>query len=517
MTKQKKDVVTGAGTNVEADVGNEILYSKDTISLCPVCLKVIDARVFEEDGRIIMEKECEEHGDFRDIYWSDAEQFKRFLSYQIPGDPIDNPNTKSKDNCPFDCGLCDRHQTHTILANIDVTNRCNQRCPICFANAAASGYIYEPSFESIKEMLVTLRNQKPNPVDVVQFSGGEPTIRKDIIEIIKTAKELGLHIVMIASNGVRIANDFEFCKQLKESGLRSVYLQFDGVTPYPYIHARGYNALPIKKKAVENLKKLRIATSLVPTVVKGVNDDQLGDIIRYGAENIITVKAINFQPVAFTGRIDKKELERRRVTVSDIMRLVEEQTEGKILKEDWMPIPAFAPLQELSEKLHKIRVSRASTHAHCGAGLYVFENKGDYIPMNRFIDLDAVKEIVLEEINSDRKILNDLRAKTSLVLKLSRTIDMKKAPDYFDWKSLVKVGVFNRLFGVPQTFKDTGMFIGCMHFMDPYNIDLDRVQRCCIHYATPDSRIIPFCAYNTIHRGEVEKNHSVRFQKTMGV
>ena len=498
----------------------EKVYSKKTKSLCPVCLSVIDARVFEDDGKIYIEKSCDEHGDFRDIYWSDAEQFKRFLRYQIPGDPIDNPNTESKDNCPFDCGLCDKHQTHTMLANIDVTNRCNQRCPICFANSAVAGYVYEPSFKQIKEMLVMLRNQKPTPVWVVQFSGGEPTVHPDILKIIKTAKGLGFSFVMMATNGVKIAKDLEFTKQLKEAGLNIAYLQFDGMTAEPYIQARGYNALPVKMKAVENLKKARISTTLVPTVVKGVNDDQLGDIIEYGFQNLDVIKSVNFQPVSFTGRIDKKELERRRITVPDIMRLVEKQTEGKIKKEDWLPIPAFAPFEMLIEKLFKRRVSKSSTHMHCGAGMYVFEKDGSYIPLGRFMDLEKARQIVLKEIESERRFVGDIRAKASVVLKLSKTINFSEAPEYFDWKQLLKVAVINRLKNVPETLKQKGMFIGCMHFMDPYNFDLERVERCCIHYATPDGRIIPFCSYNTIHRDNIEKKHAsyhaVRYQKSLG-
>ncbi len=491
-------------------------YSKKTRSLCPVCLSVINARVFEKDGKVWMEKECDIHGHFKDIYWSDAEQFKRFLKYQIKGDPVDNPNTISTKNCPYDCGLCGNHQTHTMLANIDITNRCNMNCPICFANASSKGYIYEPSFEQIKEMLLNLRHQTPMPVDVVQFSGGEPTVHDNILEIIKMAKDVGFKFVMMATNGIRISKDLEFTKRLKEAGLRIAYLQFDGTRPEPYIQARGYNALPQKRKAVENLKKAQIATVLVPTVVKGVNDDQLGEIIDYGFKNLEVVKAVNFQPVSFTGRVDKKELQRRRITVSDIMSLVEKQTDGKIVKEDWLPIPAIAPLEMLLEKLFNTRVSKSSTHTHCGAGLYMFEKQGSYVPLSHFMDLEQARKIVLKEVKSDRRVLNGLRGKMSVVMKLNKTIDRDKAPKYFEWKKLLKAAIVNQLEFVPQKLKDKGMFIGCMHFMDSYNFDLDRVERCCIHYATPDGRVVPFCSYNTIHRDNVEKKFAFRMQKTMG-
>ena len=485
-------------------------YSKETRSLCPVCYSTVKANVFEDEGRIFIEKDCEEHGHFRDVYWSDAVLFKGQLKYAVEGDPVDNPNTRGRDDCPRSCGLCEGHKTHTMLANIDLTNRCNLHCPICFANAEDAGYVYEPTLEQVREMLLMLRGQRPNPVWAVQFSGGEPTVYPQIFEAIEMAKQLGVAYVIVATNGVKIAEDVGFAKQLKRSGLTVVYLQFDGLTPEPYLQARGFNALPIKLQAVRNLREADIPTTLVPTVVKGVNDDQLGAVIDYGFRNLDVIKAVNFQPVAFTGRIDSEELEKMRITVSDVMRLVEEQTGGRILRKDWMPIPAFAPLEMMMEKISKERRSKASTHPHCGAGLYLFENDGEYLPMNRFIDLDSAREIVLEELGSERHIISDLRLRTSLVYKISRTIDLKEAPSYFNYSELLKEALHNGLSEIPPILKKKGLFVGCMHFMDPYNFDLERVERCCIHYATPDLRLIPFCSYNIFHRASVEEKFSIK-------
>jgi 7,8-dihydro-6-hydroxymethylpterin dimethyltransferase len=485
-------------------------YTKETRSLCPVCFSTIKAQVIEENGKIFIEKECKEHGYFKDIYWSDASLFKRQLRYGVEGDPIDNPNTRSDDHCPRDCGLCEKHQTHTMLANIDLTNRCNLHCPICFANADSAGYVYEPTLEQVKEMLLMLRAQKPNPVWAVQFSGGEPTVSPHIFEAIKIAKQLGIAYVIVATNGVKIAEDIEFAKQLKRSGLTVAYLQFDGITPEPYMQARGFDALPVKMRAVENLREANIPTTLVPTVVKGVNDDQLGAIIDYGFRNLDTIKAVNFQPVSFTGRINAEELEKMRVTVSDVMRMVEDQTDGKIRRSDWMPIPAFAPLEMMMEKISKERRSKASTHMHCGAGLYLFEKNGEYIPMNRFIDIDSAREMILDELGSERRIMGDLRLKTSLVYKISKTINKKEAPEYFNYNELLTQALLNGLSEIPPTLKKKGLFVGCMHFMDPYNFDLERVERCCIHYATPDLRLIPFCSYNIFHRASVEEKYAIK-------
>jgi len=487
-------------------------YSKRTKSICPVCLSVISARVFEKGGRILIEKSCRKHGRFEDVYWSDAKTFKRFLKYQIPGSPIGNPQAKSKGNCPLDCGLCDGHQTKTLLAEMDLTNRCNQRCPVCFANADAAGYVYEPTLEQVKAMLDMLRNQKPNPVNSVQFLGGEPTLHPRLFEIVEYAKKVGFVDILIASNGIKIAQDAGFARRLKEAGARSIYLQFDGLTPESYTKLRGYNALPMKMKAIGNLRKVGVSACLVPTVIKGVNDGQLGDIIEFGRRNIGTIKAVNFQPLSFIGRTGRKSVNTKRMTITDIMELVERQTNGKIKKEYWMPISAFAPIEMFYEKFFNRRVCKSSTHVHCGAGVYIFEKGDGYITLNEFVDLDRVREIFLEESQSKkRNLLGSAMANLALVAKLKGTIDFSKIPDYIDWKGMITSAIFRG--DLPQKLKDKAMFIGCMHFMDPYNFDMDRVQRCCIHYATPDGREIPFCTYNIFHRENVEKKYSSVYKK----
>ena len=198
---------------------------KLTKSLCPECLTIIDASIYEENGKVMIEKTCEIHGNYKDIYWSNVEQFKRFSKYMHDGHGIENPINKNLDrqNCPFMCGLCSSHSTTTILANIDVTNRCNQNCPICFANASSSGYIYEPSIQQIKTSMQKLLNQKPVPCPAIQFSGGEPTMRDDIVQIIQMAKQLKFIQIQMATNGIKLAKNLQLCKDLNMAGLHTVY------------------------------------------------------------------------------------------------------------------------------------------------------------------------------------------------------------------------------------------------------------------------------------------------------
>jgi uncharacterized radical SAM superfamily Fe-S cluster-containing enzyme len=227
---------------------------RSTKSLCPECLAVIDASIVKENGKMILEKTCAKHGVYKDIYWSDPVQFKRFEKYWHDGGGMLNPSGPDG-NCPHSCGICTSHKTTTILANIDVTNRCNQACPVCFANASASGYLYEPSLTQIRAMMQMLRNEKPVPCPAVQFAGGEPTMRDDIVEIIKMAREFNFTQIQMATNGIKLSRSLELCQQLNDAGLHTVYLQFDGVTEEPYIKNRGFNALPIKLKAIENCRK----------------------------------------------------------------------------------------------------------------------------------------------------------------------------------------------------------------------------------------------------------------------
>ena len=214
----------------------------------------------------------------------------------------------------------------------------------------------------------------------VQFAGGEPTIRDDFPEIVEEAKKLGFALVMVATNGIRFAKDPGFCNELLQKGLNTVYLQFDGVTEKPYIANRGFNALPIKLQALENFRKTNITSVvLVPTLVRGINDDQVGDIIQFGIRNIDIIRAINFQPVSFSGRINKEELEKMRITIPDFVKLVEEQTNGEILAEDFYSAPSVNSFSNFIEAWRKTPQVKFTCHEHCGVATYVFIDDGGKI------------------------------------------------------------------------------------------------------------------------------------------
>jgi len=483
--------------NVTPNSGVKMQIIKETKSLCPECLQVLDATILEEDNKVFIEKECPEHGKFREIYWSDYEQYQRAETLRCDGKGLDNPRTETKLGCPYDCGICPEHKSHTGLAIIDITNRCNLKCPVCFANAAAAGYVYEPTKEQIFEMMKNLRNNKPVPPPALQFSGGEPTIRKDLFELVKKAEELGFHHLEVNTNGIRLAQSVEYCRGLLEAGASTIYLQFDGLTSDVYKFTRGADLLETKMKAIQNCREAGLSIVLVVTLIKGVNDDQLGDIIRFAIDNFDIVRCVNVQPVSICGRIPADEREKMRITIPDFMRLVEEQTEGKIKVSDFYPVPTVVPISRAISALRGKDYVEFTTHPHCGMATYAFVEDGNLIPINRYGNVDKFIK-TLEKVYEDASKGKTKKAKLRLIGAL-RHIKFGLLRKYL--LPILRTGSYESLGDLHRKM----LLISTMHFMDPYNFDLERVQRCCIHYAVPDGRIIPFCSMNSIHRPKVEE------------
>ena len=431
------------------------------------------------------------------------------------GEGIENPQTSSLNECPLNCGVCAEHESQTILGLIDVTNRCNLKCPICFANAAVSKNLYEPSYEQIRKMLQNLRGNEPVPAPAIQYAGGEPTVRKDIVDLIKLAKEEGFTHTQIATNGLRLARNPELARELKEAGLNTVYLQFDGITEEPYFRIRNKNLLSTKIKAIENCRKVDLGIVLVPTVVKGINDDQIGDIIRFAIDNIDIIRGVNFQPVSFAGRTPSDEVEKQRITIPDFENLVQKQTEDKIKVEDFHPASSVFPISEFIEAIEGEKQVTFTCHPHCGAATYIFIDEGEIIPITQFVDVDRFFDLLSKSAGDikDGGITGKAKSVARATMELPRTIDRSKAPDSVDIKNILTSVFKERSYGALGDFHNNTLLIACMHFMDPWNFDQDRVKRCVIHYAIPDGRIIPFCSMNTLYREEIEKKFAVPLKK----
>ncbi len=491
---------------------------KQIESLCPECGKIIPAEILERDGKVLMEKTCPVHGFIRDVVYGDAELYKKAERWTYEdGDGILNPQVTGAKVCPNDCGICDLHISHAALANVDLTNRCNLRCPICFANANVQGYVYEPTYEQVVGMLTTLRNVKPVFPPAVQFSGGEPTIHPRFLDILKAARSLGFSHLQIASNGIRIAKSLEFAKQCKDAGLYTTYLQFDGTSDEVYQKTRGLKGLwELKVRAIEHARAADLRVVLVPTIINGINDDQVGNILQFAIDNSDIISGISYQPVAFTGRISTEERERQRYTLSDLAHDLETQTGYLKALEDWYPLSVTSPFSKLLSAIWKYEVMKITSHADCGIGSYIFVNTKtrNVIPITRLIDIEGFT-MDLNKLVKQR--ISNIRTLTALSAQhlLKKHFREEEAKDGISPEICLELfqGVCDKEAQrrVDLIYNWNMLLVGGMHFQDSYNYNIDRVKRCSIHYAAPNGRMYPFCAYNSgpVFREKIERQFAI--------
>jgi hypothetical protein len=316
------------------------------------------------------------------------------------------------------------------------------------------------------------------------------------------AHEIGFVHVEVNSNGIRMAESIDYCRELVKAGMDTVYLQFDGLTPEPYLVARGANLLPIKKRVIENLREIDYhAAVLVPVLVKGVNDNQVGDIINYAIENRDIVRGVNFQPVAITGRINREKRDQMRITIPDLVKLTEEQTDGLIKSDDWFPVSSIKPLSDFMGLVKNSNFPDFSCHPHCGMGTYLYFEDDEVQPITSLVKVDKTLKSI-ENANEKMKQGKEFRAKLEIANTLIRNIKFGRLSRYLS--DVISYSNYRSLNDMHHNM----ILIGSMHFMDPYNFDLERVQHCVIHYATPDGTIIPFCTMNNLHRKTIETKYA---------
>ncbi|HDH07138.1 MAG TPA: radical SAM protein [Thermoproteales archaeon] len=487
-----------------------------TLSLCPECLRLLKAVIFEREGKVWIRKKCPVHGEIEEIYWGDYQLYMRFKEWQFDGKGIKNSQVPLLALCPYNCGLCPRHKSHTALLNLVATNRCDLSCWYCFFFAARAGYVYEPTLEHVRYMLREARKLSPVPPKALQITGGEPLLRDDIVDMVKLAKEEGFIHVQVNTTGIRLAYDGELAKKLRQVGTNVIYMSFDGVTPYT--NPKNHWETPY---VLDNLRKARLGVVLVPTVVRGVNDHELWDIIRFGAENMDIVRGVNFQPISLTGRVSRAERKKLRITIPETLILIEKQSNGVISREDWYPVPSVAPVSHFIEALTGKYQLTLTTHFACGAATYVFKDEdGSIIPITRFVNVEEFFKYLEEKASELERGKNKYLIMLDFFIKLRKFVDQKNAP-----KSLKKgkeiVRLLYQIF-VKHDYSSLGkfhyktLFLGMMHFQDLYNHDVARVQRCDIHYVSPDGRLIPFCSFNVIpelYRDRVQKIYGIPIKK----
>ncbi|AGI47436.1 putative Fe-S oxidoreductase [Thermoplasmatales archaeon BRNA1] len=500
---------------------------KKTKSLCPECGKTLEATVYEKDGKVFMDKECPEHGKFSDIYWSDAKKYLQAEKYAKDGTGLFNPmdETLNGENVNIVInGEKINMLSPTALANIDLTNRCNMQCPICFASANQAGYVYEPDFETICKMLDTLRNEKPIPCTAVQFSGGEPTVYPQLIEVIRAAKERKFAQVQIATNGIVFAKHYDKLKECAEAGLNTIYLQFDGLDDKIMMRSRGRPMVKVKMDVINNCLKLKEETGhspsivLVVTTVRGMNDQAIGDILKFAIKYRKVIRGVNFQPVAFTGRMTREEVAEGRITLTDVAKAVNEQT-GYTNMDDWYPVPTVSGISNYASIILGENKITFPTHPHCGLATYLFIDENDNVyPMPEFIDVDkfvaGLEEIAAKAEKATFKKLTALKVR-KLLLSCAKEENM---PPGMTKNNLISalISIMSKKSKESLAKFSWGMlYVGAMHFQDSFDYDFERVRRCSIHYVTPDCKVIPFCAYNSgiEMRVETEKKFSMPIEE----
>ncbi|NPA96504.1 MAG: radical SAM protein [Crenarchaeota archaeon] len=500
-----------------------------TSSLCPHCFRVLPAAIVERsDGVLYIKRVCPEHGEIDEIYYGDAEMLRRFEKYDFVGRGPGYAYTEARAPCPLNCGLCPLHKSHTCLLNIVVTNRCDLSCWYCFFYAERAGFVYEPSIDDIRNMVRSLKKQ-PGIVPAIQLTGGEPTLREDLVDIVKVLREEGVRHVQLNTTGIRFASLYlespskaiEYARSLRSAGVNTVYMSFDGVTPQsnPKNHWEAPYILEVFKHGGMT------SAVLVPTILKSVNDHELGSIIAFAAHNMDIVRGVNIQPVSLVGMMRKQERSKYRITIPEVIKKIEEQTDGQITRDDWYPVGTVVPFARFLEAIDPSKRVEFTAHPACGAATYIYVRKrGDeyeYIPITRFIRVDDMMDYLAKkarELESKPKAFAKLMAIPSFMNIINKFIVWSKVPEEIrsEFKNILVDILFKRSYDALGRLHYKMLFIGMMHFMDEWNYDVQRVMRCVIHYALPDGRIVPFCAFNILnhlYRDAIHKKYGMPLEE----
>lgn len=444
-------------------------YYDFTLSLCHECLKRVDAKIVFEDGNVYMLKRCKEHGNSKVLIADDIDYYKNIRNYNKPSETPYIFNTKTHYGCPYDCGLCPDHEQHSCLSIVEVTDRCNLTCPTCYAGSSPT-YGRHRTLEEIKKMLDVIVKNEKEP-DVVQISGGEPTIHPQFFEILDYAKTLPIRHLMLNTNGIKIAKDKTFAARLKTYVPDfEIYLQFDSFEDSVLRELRGADLSAVRQQALDNLNELNLSTTLVVTLQKGLNDQEIGKIIDFALQQKC-VRGVTFQPTQIAGRLEHFNPETDRMTLTEVRRKILEQTDV-FNSDDLLPVPCNPDALVMG---------------------YALKLGGDVFPLTRYINpndlLDNSKNTIVYEQDEL------LHGKMIELFSTGNSVEVAE-------ENLKSIMCCLPNIEAPNLGYDNLFRVIIMQFIDAHNFDVRAIKKSCVHIVNKDYKIIPFETMNLFYRDD---------------
>jgi 7,8-dihydro-6-hydroxymethylpterin dimethyltransferase len=457
----KRDAVAPAPSNAGSRLGR-------TSSVCPRCKRVLDAELVESEGRVVLSRRCPDHGSFEAVVYGDAQRYVEIQRFSKPGEEPLERQTESRQGCPRDCGICPEHQQHTCLGIIEINTACNLDCPICFADSGTGPqeHGYSLTLEQVERMLDAFLAAEGEP-ESIQISGGEPTVHPQVLEILAAARMRGIPLVMLNTNGIRLARDPRFAPALAELGVH-VYLQFDGLEAPTQLAMRGKDLLAEKRRALARCAEAGVSVSLAAAVERGLNEHEIGPIVRFGIDHP-AVTGVFFQPVTHSGRFRADADPLHKLTNSDVIEALAAQLPEWFRIDDFVPVPCCSPT--------------------CRSATFALYDGEDLVPLPRLVDVDSYLDYVTN------RAVPKLEVREALEGLWSAKAAGGSAPVA---QRLECVACATAIPAELREVAARGFMIVVQDFQDAYTLDVEKLRKCCVSEITPDGRLIPFCAYNSV-------------------
>lgn len=430
-----------------------------TESVCPVCLTRLPAERVLMGEDVYLRKTCPQHGPFQTILWRGQPAYSDWVHPKIPS-YLAHPISQINLGCPFDCGLCPDHRQQTCTALLEVTQRCDLRCPFCFADAGLNSSP-DPDLATIEGWYRRLLEAGSGSANI-QLSGGEPTLRDDLPDIVTLGKSMGFQFIQVNTNGLRLGREADYVKRLKQAGLASVFMQFDATCDDMLMTMRGVKQLERKRAAIDHCAENELGVILVPTLVPKVNTGKIGEIVEFALAHFPTVRGVHFQPVSYFGRYPQPPTDADRITIPEVIRMIEDQTRGLMKVENF----TTSGCENALCSLHGNFVVMPNGELRSWSQQ---KTSGCCTPQPAEIGAQKTRQFVAQFWSASENLI---------------ALDSIGESKLGDWDVFL------------HRTKTHTFCISGMAFQDAWNLDLDRLRDCCIHTVSPDGRIIPFCAYN---------------------